>query len=156
MPPVGGLPASDDASDEDGRVLAFSVLTDAAEQYGRIVLILDGAQHLTPAAARYIDLACQHCGRLRVVLAGLPGMLAMPGQHGMEGLARRVTHTLAMSAGNNSTQPRGAEATPSPQQPAGQAMNASDVAGCARRPRPFPDSAPQGLRAWRQWSRSSP
>ena len=86
-------------------MLAFSVLTDAAEQYGRIVLILDGAQHLTPAAARYIDLACQHCGRLRVVLAGLPGMLAMPGQHGMEGLARRVTHTLAMSAATTRRSP---------------------------------------------------
>ena len=69
--------------------LAFEALTQPAEDAARIVLVVDAADALLRPAIRYVELACQHCPQLRVVLAGPAGFLDGMDQ-GVAGFRQRV------------------------------------------------------------------
>ena len=71
--------------------LAFEALTEPGESHSRIALLVDGAETLLPAAFRYINLACNHCPRLRVVLAGPPGLADQLGHQGFGEPRQRLT-----------------------------------------------------------------
>jgi type II secretory pathway predicted ATPase ExeA len=51
---------------------AFEVLTAPGEALDRVVLAVDGAETLHPAALRYVQLVCHAAPRLQVVLCGRP------------------------------------------------------------------------------------
>lgn len=87
-----------DASFEKSIELAFEALTEPGEDCGRIALLVDDAETLLPAAARYIEFAYRSCPRLRVVLAGPPGFCDGPDGAGFAGLRQRITCSFHLTA----------------------------------------------------------
>lgn len=111
-------------SSENRLELAFEALTEPGENHSRIALLVDGAETLLPAAFRYINLACNHCPRLRVVLAGPPGLADRLGQQGFGELRQRLTYRLAMSSAPDPLQVR---PEPPPCEPSSAASTAPDL-----------------------------
>ena len=77
--------------------LAFEALTEPGQTCARVALLVADADTLTPPAIRYIELACQRCPQLRVVLAGPPGFLDGLDGSGVSGLRQRVTRELHLA-----------------------------------------------------------
>ena len=85
----------DALTDHDLRA-GFLTLTEPGEGYGRVALLVTEAHNLLPSAMRYIQLACRSSPKLRVALAGQPGLTAVLAQDEFADLRQRLARTLEL------------------------------------------------------------
>ena len=88
--------ADPDALTDADLKAGFVMLTEPGEGYDRVALLVTEAQHLLPAAMRYIQLACRSSPRLRVALAGQPGLAEALAPEEFAFLRQRITRTLKL------------------------------------------------------------
>ncbi len=88
--------ADPDALTDGDLKAGFATLTEPGEGYDRVALLVTEAHNLLPSAMRYIQLACRSSPKLRVVLAGQPGLTAALGQDEFADLRQRVARTLEL------------------------------------------------------------
>ena len=74
----------------------FVTLTEPGEGHDRVALLVTEAQNLLPAAMRYIQLACRSSPKLRVALAGQPGLAEALAPDEFAFLRQRITRTLEL------------------------------------------------------------
>lgn len=91
---VVGRPSAAGLTDHDLKA-GFVALTEPGEDYSLVALLVSEAHNLLPSAVRYIQLACQSGPRLRVVLAGQPGLAATLAQDEFAPL-RHMTYALEL------------------------------------------------------------
>ena len=88
--------ADPDALTDADLKAGFVTLTEPGEGYDRVALLVTEAQNLLPAAMRYIQLACRSSAKLRVVLAGQPGLAEALAPDEFAYLRQRITRTLEL------------------------------------------------------------
>lgn len=88
--------ADPDALTDADLKAGFATLTEPGEGYDRVVLLVTEAQNLLPAAMRYIQLACRSSPKLRIALAGQPGLAGALAPHEFACLRQRITRTLKL------------------------------------------------------------
>ncbi len=88
--------ADPDALTDADLKAGFVTLTEPGEGHDRVVLLVTEAQNLLPAAMRYIQLACRSSPKLRVALAGQPGLAGALAPDEFADLRQRITHTLRL------------------------------------------------------------
>ena len=82
-------------ADPDADLKAGCVtLTEPGESFDRVALLVTEAQNLLPAAMRYTQLACRSSPKLRVALAGQPGLAEALALDEFAFLRQRITRTL--------------------------------------------------------------
>lgn len=88
--------ADPDALTDHDLKAGFATLTEPGEGYDRVALLVTEAQNLLPSAMQYIQLACRSSPKLRVALAGQPGLAAALAQDEFALLRQRITRTLEL------------------------------------------------------------
>ena len=88
--------ADPDALTDADLKAGFVTLTEPGEGHDRVALLVTEAQNLLPAAMRYIQLACRSSPRLRVALAGQPGLAEALASDEFAFLRQRITRTLEL------------------------------------------------------------
>ncbi len=88
--------ADPDALTDDDLQAGFLALTEPGEGHGRVALLVTEAHNLLPSAMRFIQLACRSSPRLRVALAGQPGLAAVLAPDEFADLRQRITRTLQL------------------------------------------------------------
>ena len=88
--------ADPDALTDADLKAGFATLTEPGEGHDRVALLVTEAQNLLPAAMRYIQLACRSSPKLRVALAGQPGLAGALASDEFAYLRRRITRTLKL------------------------------------------------------------
>ena len=86
--------ADPDALTDADLKAGFVTLREPGEGYDRVGLLVTEAQNLLPAAMRYIQLACRSSSKLRVALAGQPGLAGALAPDEFAFLRQRITRTL--------------------------------------------------------------
>ena len=88
--------ADPDALTDGDLKAGFATLTEPGEGCDRVALLITEAHNLLPSAMRYIQLACRTSPKLRVALAGQPGLAAVLAQDEFADLLQRITRTLEL------------------------------------------------------------
>lgn len=88
--------ADPDALTDADLKAGFVTLTEPGEGHDRVVLLVTEAQNLLPASMRYIQLACRSSPKLRVALAGQPGLAGALAPNEFAYLRQRITRTLKL------------------------------------------------------------
>jgi hypothetical protein len=88
--------ADPDALTDGDLKAGFVTLTEPGEGYDRVALLVTEAHNLLPSAMRYIQLACRSSPKLRVALAGQPGLTAALAQDEFADLRQRIARTLEL------------------------------------------------------------
>ncbi len=88
--------ADPDALTDGDLKAGFATLTEPGEGCDRVALLVTEAHNLLPSAMRYIQLACRSSPKLRVALAGQPGLAAVLAPDEFAGLRQRITRTLEL------------------------------------------------------------
>ena len=88
--------ADPDALTDADLKAGFVTLTEPGEGYDRVALLVTEAHNLLPAAMRYVQLACRSSLKLRVALAGQPGLVGALASDEFAYLRQRITRTLQL------------------------------------------------------------
>ena len=88
--------ADPDAITDADLKAGFVTLTEPGEGYDRVALLVTEAHNLLPSAMRYIQLACRCSPKLRIALAGQPGLAAVLAQNEFAFLRGRIARTLQL------------------------------------------------------------
>lgn len=106
----------------------FMTLVEPGKGYGLVALLVADAHNLLPSAMRYIQLACRSSPtRLRVVLAGQPGLAATLASDEFAEF-HRIMHVLEMPELAGAGLPGRVPPLPSPSMPAARRGGASPLA----------------------------
>ena len=97
--------ADPDALTDHDLQAGFVALTEPGEGYDRVALLVTEAHNLLPSAMRYIQLACRSSPKLRVALAGQPGLASYLAQDEFADLRQRITRTLELPGPVQDTAP---------------------------------------------------
>lgn len=84
-----------EASSED-HLVAVSELLTGGQGAGRALLVVDGAEHLTPQVIRYIQFACRSAPDLQVIFAGAPAFRELLSRDEFAFLRRRLRPDLVV------------------------------------------------------------